>query len=74
MSSFQNRSNTPKVGRNAQTGEFVVGLKASKHISRIEGLVAPKEMQRTFEEFESKKTQASERLAILKKRYGYSKG
>ena len=74
MSSTQNKSNIPKVSRNAKTGEFVVGITAAKYMSLVEGLTMPQEMQQTFDQFERNDTQASERLAILKKKYGTAKG
>jgi hypothetical protein len=51
-----------------------IGFAASASISRVEGLVMPKDMVRTFEGFEKTGKSHEARRAALKSKYGKMSG
>jgi hypothetical protein len=57
-----------------KTGSIKLGLAASASISRVEGLIMPKDMVRTFEGFEKSGKSHEARRSVLKSKYGKIKG
>ncbi len=59
-----------RVGRNAKTGQFIVGAKASASISKVEGLKLNRDMRAAFSDFEKKGMSAAARRTALADKYG----
>jgi hypothetical protein len=58
------------VRRSAETGQFIVGAKASAHISKVEGLILSRDMRTTFRDFDRKGLSADARRTKLIDKYG----
>ncbi len=61
---------TTKIGRNPQSGQFVIGWKASSKISEIEGLRFSKSMSGTFMELTKDDKPHAGRRDVLKEKFG----
>lgn len=58
------------VRRSSQSGQFVVGGKASAKISKVEGMTLSKDMRTTFTDFDRKGLSADARRTKLIDKYG----
>ena len=63
-------SKKPHIYRSSETGQFVVGGKASAKISKVEGMTLSKEMRTTFRDFDRKGLSADARRTKLIDKYG----
>jgi hypothetical protein len=68
------KTSKPSLVRSQKTGTIKLGHVASASISRVEGLIMPKDMLRTFEGFEKSGKSHEARRAVLKSKYGKIKG
>jgi len=58
------------IRRSSQSGQFVVGGKASAKISKVEGMTLSKDMRTTFRDFDRKGLSADARRTKLIDKYG----
>jgi hypothetical protein len=63
-------SKKTSIYRSSETGQFIVGGKASAKISKIEGMTLSKGMRATFKDFDRKGLPADARRAKLIDKYG----
>jgi hypothetical protein len=61
------------VGRDAKTGQFVLGRESFVKISAVEGIRMPKSMTEKFAKLDREKASAGTRRAELKAAYGKKK-
>lgn len=61
------------VGRDAKTGQFLLGRESFAKISAVEGIRMPKGMAEKFAQLDRKKASASTRRTELKAAYGKKK-
>lgn len=60
--------------RSSESGQFIIGTKASTYISKVEGLTLSRDMKAAFRDFERKGMSADARRAALKDKYGKKRG
>ncbi len=58
------------IHRSSETGQFVIGAKASAKISKVEGMALSKDMRTTFRDFDNKGLSADARRTKLIGKYG----
>ena len=58
------------IHRSSETGQFVVGGRASAKISKVEGMTLSKDMRTTFRDFDRKGLSADARRTKLIDKYG----
>lgn len=63
-------SKKSQIYRSSETGQFVVGGKASAKISKVEGMTLSKEMRTIFRDFDKKGMSADARRTKLIDKYG----
>jgi hypothetical protein len=66
--------NKNRIGRSSATGQFIVGAKASIHISKVEGLSQSRDMKTMFRDFDRKGILPDARRIALMDKYGKKGG